>query len=1001
MQEATRVSRGTIIVLSTAAALAICYTTYRQFWCENESAADIKLHRSNAVRRRRRAWRSGSRIEEVEPDNSRVAIALDHLRKREASETGYGLYNNQNYINDGTVHSHGPSLFLAPKNLKSIQNTLSLEYGMSVEVSEQLMVHLKAVFMQEFLKEEFPDNVLSDDEIEQLCAGLEPELEPELVKSIIQLRLEGRDVDEDMTFTEPTWEQEDSELPHPRHLASVLQQEAPLTRHGNGTTSDRWDEVNGDASDGNNVLDLLYRIGEEKAKWSGYQHRGVQCNACHMTPIRGIRYHCANCWDYDLCEACEHQQIHHKTHVFYKIRIPAPTRGQIKLVQPKWYPGDPNSCPDLIPQALKTELLQATNIDRQELDDLYDQFKCIAGKSWPDDTDGIGMAIDRSNFNKYFTSTTADRPPRPNLIYDRIFSFYDKDKDGVINFSEFAVGMADLANNTSREARIERLFGAFDLDNDNYVSRKDFLYMLQAYYALNKELVHEMVFAREDAFLTDEEMLEVIHGSNPISATFGGSNFAAHRSRHGQGKQVDTRGDLVLDNDSDSILREDTTLLGDRAEAIARQASDARGLIQGRHILTNPQPQDDPIVYGYHLPPIPTLREEDSIMGSPRSANAGIEHLGHVADTWPLDHVVQQDVQQALGADIPLDEVMDPLDRRRVLAARRDRLFNQLEENNVEVEQAALHERWQRREFYTDIDQGLSMPAGYAESDSSGRDSTLAWNHIEDLPSKQDTTQPSLRSRSSSKVRFDESTIENDNESKSDISSRNTPVNERWGGFEMGQPDRDVGVEIIYEAVQEAFNDMLDHFFKSKEDKAMEAKETRGNRRQYADQLQAYIDNLVDKQNPFNSSNSTKLDDSHIILVAAAESPQNNTEAIFSHTENIQTAESVLQADPTLPQNRPNAEGFESFRSDTPDWEETKLHPRLLQIWHEHDLVEKEAEKAGGFGRLSKQEFRQKLRDEHSDIDIGSEATEESFWEAKADLGKFSFLSDWLEMASF
>ena len=50
---------------------------------------------------------------------------------------------------------------------------------------------------------------------------------------------------------------------------------------------------------------------------------------------------------------------------------------------------------------------------------------------------------------------------------------------------------------------------------------------------------------------------------------------------------------------------------------------------------------------------------------------------------------------------------------------------------------------------------------------------------------------------------------------------------------------------------------------------------------------------------------------------------------------------------------------------------------------------------------MNVQEFKRKLRDENTEIDIGGEGQEEDFWEAKADLGKFSFLSSWLEMASF
>lgn len=74
-----------------------------------------------------------------------------------------------------------------------------------------------------------------------------------------------------------------------------------------------------------------------------------------------------------------------------------------------------------------------------------------------------------------------------------------------------------------------------------------------------------------------------------------------------------------------------------------------------------------------------------------------------------------------------------------------------------------------------------------------------------------------------------------------------------------------------------------------------------------------------------------------------------------------------------------------------------------LKMWHEHNLVEAEARARNGYGRLNLQEFKRKLRSEVADdIDVGDDGKDdENFWEAKADLGKFSFLSTWIEMASF
>ena len=84
-----------------------------------------------------------------------------------------------------------------------------------------------------------------------------------------------------------------------------------------------WRDGNNDSSnrEGQNLLNLLYHIAEDQARRDGYIHRGVTCNSCGAMPIQGIRYRCANCIDYDLCETCEAMQVHIKTHLFYKVRI--------------------------------------------------------------------------------------------------------------------------------------------------------------------------------------------------------------------------------------------------------------------------------------------------------------------------------------------------------------------------------------------------------------------------------------------------------------------------------------------------------------------------------------------------------------------------------------------------------------------------------------------------------------------------------------------------------
>ena len=99
----------------------------------------------------------------------------------------------------------------------------------------------------------------------------------------------------------------------------------------------------------------LLKALQDQAQRDSYVHRGVTCNNCQIIPIRGIRYRCANCADYDLCEVCEAlDAAHPKTHIFYKIRIPAPFIGNPRHSQIPYYPGKPQMMSmSLTPDAIR------------------------------------------------------------------------------------------------------------------------------------------------------------------------------------------------------------------------------------------------------------------------------------------------------------------------------------------------------------------------------------------------------------------------------------------------------------------------------------------------------------------------------------------------------------------------------------------------------------------------------------------------------------------------
>lgn len=444
------------------------------------------------------------------------------------------------------------------------------------------------------------------------------------------------------------------------------------------TESNRSGEADGDdvnkPSQDQHLMNLLYRIAEDQAKKEGFVHRGVNCNSCNAMPIRGIRYRCTNCNDYDLCEQCEALQVHEKTHLFYKIRIPAPFLGNPRQPQPVWYPGKPERAARSLTTELKMTFSTTTGIQDRQVDAYWEQFQCLAATRYPDDPQGLRVAIGRSSFDQCFVPNVTPRPPPPNLVYDRMFAFYDTNGDGLIGFEEFLSGIACIAQG-GKELRA-RIFRAFDVDNDGFVDRKDFLRMFKAHYALTKELTKQVVSGMDDEFFDEEDVELLIAGSQPISSIFSGPIPSGDPSRPSYpGKSQNLRGDLVV-YDGQGIMRQDEidsvyekhygdNLVADNAEL--------------EHFGTDES---------LWLPGIPhlTLDTDD--------------------EKWPPRWVIPRDVEDALNRVGEPDTIEDRVERSLVICASQERAQQDKWTREAFRRRTLVH-RWEAKHMYLD---GESMP---------------------------------------------------------------------------------------------------------------------------------------------------------------------------------------------------------------------------------------------------------------------------------------------------
>ncbi|CAL5870043.1 uncharacterized protein PFLUO_LOCUS4276 [Penicillium psychrofluorescens] len=789
------------------------------------------LRRRNAVRRHRR-----SDAEELALLETPSYRAITHLEQLERQNGVYGTFRIE--TEDGRRVESG----LLP-SLLATRDQLMEEVGVPPAHAERMREMMEDTFLESFLALDFPSaHTLADNSPERAYlteqlqrrgisrAGIERALirfngDENYGEELRRRRQNG----ERVTLSTSTFPEVSGPPQNLDGAETVVDDQSVFSwRDGNNDTSP--------TREGQNLLNLLYHIAEDQARRDGYIHRGVTCNSCGAMPIQGIRYRCANCIDYDLCETCEAMQVHIKTHLFYKVRIPAPFLGNPRQSQPVWYPGKPAMLPRSLPRTLAKRLIKETGFENTELDALWDQFRCLANYEWADDPNKLYMAIDRKTFDRCFVPNTSIRPPPPSLIYDRMFAFYDTNNDNLIGFEEFLKGLASL-NNKSNDERLRRVFRGYDIDGDGYVERKDFLRVFRAYYALSRELTRDMVAGMEDDFL-EGGARDVVLGSQPISSAFPGNIPSGEPSRTGEGKRPNQDGDMEI-VDNEGILRQDGDDTGDRHSivgdaAVREQFGRVRPLFPSTLRLPRAEVEASQAEFDHG--------GDDNDDASESSDESG---SSVASGNWPpAEHIHEEDIIDALGTYVPPQEITDPVDRARIATSVYHRMRDDDRRRVDEARRYGIDERWRRRAFYTDEEDGATVPEGYQRDPAV--DDDLSDDEKLHVPQTFEPQPPSSRSRSSSKVRFqDDLTDDYDVRSNPSTSSRSIPVGERWGGFEIPEVEKDVGKEILYQVTQQGFNELLDILFKPKEDLIMEAYRTRADRKAWAQEIE-----LVEKADP-------------------------------------------------------------------------------------------------------------------------------------------------------
>ncbi|KAF2643230.1 hypothetical protein P280DRAFT_246770 [Massarina eburnea CBS 473.64] len=686
--------RPAILVLTGAAAAYTAWLLYTIVQAPAHAQPD--LHRSNALRRAGRRARTRPRTEAAAQAEAEAEAQAHGILERLQHES----------VPLGEVAFFGHDIPLDARRVVAVEDlrAAAREYEptASPEMVEDAIVRVYDTFYDRLLNHVFPERALLAAEMDMVA------------------RLIEEQVPQDPQAFERAMERH-------RNRFALADTQALLTADAAesiAATDQSWpsdeDTEGGIDPEGHTLQRTLYHIAEDRARHLGVIHRGITCNGCDTKPIRGIRWRCANCSDYDLCSDCEATNSHYKTHIFYKVRVPAPYMGLPK--QEPIYPGRPHFMNPSVNTPLKKRLVEQTQMEAEEVEALWDQFTCLAATEWTSDPNQIGWALDRRAFNHAFIPRYSSFTSVPNLVYDRIFSYFDTDQNALIGFEEFIKGLDGL-HSTDTSVKMRIAFNGYDADGDGYISRKDVLRIFRAHYAIEREATRNYL-AESAEELSVRGALETIQSAQPL-----GSAFTQSMSPTGE-----------------------------------------RG------------------------PPSPR----------PKCLN------GHVPD--PI-----------------LDDVPDTLDRAIILT---EGFPNEYNRATTDAEEA-LRTRWARRQYYVDEEEGLQPPSGVEVEPSPEELDGQTDGEVEE-PETPDFGRR-RGSRSSSRVRFQDDI---DVETRSNASTSSRPIGERWGGYEIPEPEKDLGKEVLYQITQQAFNELLDPLFKEKERVAMDAIATRAERRLHATQIE-------------------------------------------------------------------------------------------------------------------------------------------------------------------
>lgn len=164
-------------------------------------------------------------------------------------------------------------------------------------------------------------------------------------------------------------------------------------------------------------------------------------------------------------------------------------------------------------------LVEKTKFSADEVKALYHQFRSI--KADEEEKSATADLINREEFQKALGC-------KSSFFVDRVFLLFDENRDGFINFSEFACGIGILSPKGTFAMKVSFAFDVYDLNGDERIDKSELRKLLDAALTENSvplseaqvtELV-ETTFAQadtnKDGFIDRDEFRAMVNRHRAI-----------------------------------------------------------------------------------------------------------------------------------------------------------------------------------------------------------------------------------------------------------------------------------------------------------------------------------------------------------------------------------------------------------------------------------------------------------------------------------------------------